>query len=82
MEAASLVKYLLSNAWCLLPICVASAMSQAGAKWYRPSQWHWQPLPARQHARKHGGGHRQQELTMHLSPNPSTPIGVMFHALA
>lgn len=35
MEAASSLRHLLSNAWCLLPICVASAVSQAGAKWCR-----------------------------------------------
>lgn len=56
----------------------AAASSQRHCSLSRPSQ----PLPARQHAGKRGGGCRQQELTMHLPQNPSTPIRVTVRALA
>lgn len=71
MVAASTLRHLLSNAWCLLPVCVAPAASQAGAKWCGQVCLAMeltlpitlQPTPC---AGKHRGGCRQQELTVHV----------------
>lgn len=53
----------------------------ASSQQYYILSHHNKPLPVRQHAGKHGEGCGQQELTMHLPQNPSTPIGVMLRAL-